>query len=406
MMGINRVKLNWKHSLTGMLLSGMISTSLFASGLDEYSWKETEELLHKGREAKPHILSLNKNFKRLGYDLGTEITGIIYSYITGPFLTEADRPSVFLQVASHQRYDHAPAPELASKDLVSYDFALAKMNQIKRLNSLGADIEVNLCCSEGAEEVHGSWKKFWDHAKTLTPESKILMGDFALHRAPFDIVAKAREMGPIEVTFVDENVADPIFELDGRISALAKADLKTFTVDRLGDTRTMIPLKDKGFIDGKHQYQVIARDSKDRPFYVIVNWEGLHLHLLAGHFCECTSVSGDLDSMRRFVELQTLNAAPDIAKILNGVNDEELFLIVPGILRQTSTSGQAPEHILRSVSDQVGKKKIKSKVMTSSKSEPASTDLYETGIFLPPLSLLPPLTNLDGIDEIDEDGDE
>lgn len=401
----NKRKLGWKAILGTVILSGLTSSTMFASGLNGYSWHETEELLHNGRIAKPHLQSLSKNFKRLGFNLGTEITGIIYSYMVGPFLTESDRPSVFLQVASPYSYDHAPAPELASIDHVSYDLALTKMNQIKKLNKLGAAVEVNLCCSAGADEVPDSWEKFWSNAKSLEPETKFLMGDFALHRAPFNIVSKKRETGPIEVTFVDQNVAEPLFDLDGRISVLAKADLKTFTVDRMGNTRIMIDLEDRGKIEGQYQYQVIARDDQGRPFYVIVEWEGLHLHLLAGHFCECTSVSGDLIAMRRFVALQVYNADPDIAQILTGANDEDLFRIVPGILRQTSTSGQAPEHVLRSVSDQVGKKKVKTKELTSSKSEPVVMSSFETNFYLPPLSLLPPPKTLQKVEENHEEAE-
>ena len=54
----NKRKLGWKAILGTVILSGLTSSTMFASGLNGYSWRETEELLHNGRIAKPHLQSL------------------------------------------------------------------------------------------------------------------------------------------------------------------------------------------------------------------------------------------------------------------------------------------------------------------------------------------------------------
>jgi hypothetical protein len=264
--------------------------------------------------------------------------------------------SLYLKVHNPICYDHGPVPEGFVKTTCQFAQVSQKLEILKELSTkVDIDkVEIDFKCSGGAQNVEdpNSWENnVWRKLNELKlPNVHVLLADFSIHRLPqeiFPILSRNREGVQIDISFTKE-IKTPMFTPDGRIATLSK-NSDGFTLKRISNTRVLNPLQDSGLI-GEHKYQVLARDNLGRPFYVICKWNGLHLHILAGHFCECKDVRGNL---RGYIndQLSNINNLDlDTLDFFRTATDEQLDLLVPQILKRTSTSGYASAKVMRQVS--------------------------------------------------------
>lgn len=261
-----------------------------------------------------------------------------------------DSNNVYITVKESIIYDIAPH---TSDDGILCDYN-SVITILKALGKSNGQLEVDLRCSSGAENYTLEWHdQFWSEilkCRELFSTVTVLLGDFALHRLPNDIkeslISSKKSSGEIIVELTEE-AKNPIFEIDGRIKLIGDMKLGVY---RQSSTRTFNKTIQKCGNIGEHQYQVIA-SSGDLPFYVIVEWNGIQLHVLAGHFCECTKINGDVHKfMNNFL---TNDMPPEITCKFKGATEEQLEIAIPQLLRQSSSTGKVNINLLRQISNTV-----------------------------------------------------